>query len=358
MLLITILVFAALLMALVLAHELGHFITARKAGCRVEEFAFGFPPRIFSFTRKGTRFCFNALPIGGYVKIEGEDMDEEKPGPTSFGSKSAAWRIMILSSGVLMNVLLAVLLLGIQAGVGVPTAVTNENADIVNNIKTYIVDVDDGSPANSVGLQALDRIVGIGEEKNPNIDTVQQIVSRREGNELSIEVEREGAHVFLNIVPRVDPPEGEGALGVVLQEVGLERVVWWKTPAAGAERTWNMLTAILAQFGIILKRLVTEGTTGGVLTGPVGIAIYTNEATSLGLSYVLDFAALISLNLAIINILPFPALDGGRILFVMLELVFRRRVPAKIEQATHMTGFVLLIALLIFITFKDLGRFF
>ena len=358
MIVVSILVFAALLMALVLAHEWGHFITARRAGCRVEEFAFGFPPRLFSFTRNGTRFCFNALPIGGYVKIEGEDMDEDKPGPSSFGSKSAGWRIIILASGVLMNVVLAALLLSIQAGVGVPTAVTQENMDRVKNIKTYIVDVDDGSPANSAGFQALDRIVGIGEEKSPAIESVQRIVSANAGQELSIEVEREGVHLSLNIIPRVNPPENEGALGVVLQEVGLERVSWWKTPVAGVKRTWAMLTTILSQFGIILKQLVTEGTAGGVITGPVGIAIYTNEATSLGLSYVLDFAALISLNLAIINILPFPALDGGRILFVMLEIIFRRRVPAQFERITHMTGFVLLIGLLIFITFKDVGRFF
>ncbi len=358
MLLVTILVFVALLMALVLAHELGHFIAARRAGCRVEEFAFGFPPRIFSFMYQGTRFCFNALPIGGYVKIEGEDMDEENPGANSFGSKSPGWRILILTSGVLMNVLLAVLLLSIQAGVGVPTAVTKENVDIVRNVKTYIVDVDDESPASSINLQVLDRIVMIAEEDNPNIETVQRVVSANAGQELLIEVEREGSRVPLSIVPRVNPPENEGALGVVLQEVGLERVVWWKAPIAGINRTWDMLTAIITQFGIILKRLVLEGTTGGVLTGPVGIAIYTNEATSLGLSYVLDFAALISLNLAIINILPFPALDGGRIIFVVLEAIFRRRVPARIEQITHMTGFVLLIALLVFITFKDVGRFF
>ena len=358
MLLVTILVFAALLMALVLAHEFGHFITARRAGCRVEEFAFGFPPRIVSFVHNGTRFCFNALPIGGYVKIEGEDMDEENPGPHSFGSKSAGWRITILASGVLMNVVLAVVLLSIQAGVGVPTAVTNENVGIVTNVKTYIIDIDDESPASSVGLQSLDRIVMIGETKSPGIETVQQIVSESAGSELSIEVEREGEHIILDITPRVNPPEGEGALGVILQEVGLEKVAWWKIPMAGVQRTWNMLTTILSQFGIIMKRLATEGTIGDVITGPVGIAIYTNEATSLGLSYILDFAALISLNLAIINILPFPALDGGRILFVFLELIFRKRIPAKIEQITHMTGFALLIALLIFITFKDIGRFF
>lgn len=257
-----------------------------------------------------------------------------------------------------MNVALAALLLSVQANVGVPTAVTQENMGRVSNIKTYIVDIDDGSPADSVGFKELDRIVGIEEEQNPVIGTIQRIVSDNAGQEILIEVEREGSHMSLSIIPRVNPPENEGALGVVLQEVGLERVVWWKTPAAGVTRTWRMLTTIITQFGIILKRLVLEGTTGGVLTGPVGIAIYTNEATSLGLSYVLDFAALISLNLAIINILPFPALDGGRILFVMLEVIFRRRVPAQIERATHMTGFALLIALLIFITFKDIGRFF
>lgn len=358
MLWLTVLVFIGLLLVLVLAHEWGHFIVARGAGCGVEEFAFGFPPRLFSFVRRGTRYSFNLLPIGGYVKIEGEDMDDPNPGPTNFASKTPLKRLLILAAGVLMNVVLAAVLLSMQAGIGIPTLVTEKNVDRVHDIKAFIVDVAANSPAEQVGIEPLDRVVSIGAVINPTAKQIQSLVAESLGQPMTIEVERQGVHKIVTAIPRTEWPPEEGAWGVVLQETGLERVVWWQAPLRGGERTGQMLASIGGQFWLLLQRLVSEGTMGEVITGPVGIAIYTNEVTNLGVSYILEFAALISLNLALINILPFPALDGGRILFVGLEILFRRRLPARWEQATHMTGFALLILLMIFITFKDITRFF
>ena len=358
MLWLTVLVFIGLLLVLVLAHEWGHFIVARGAGCGVEEFAFGFPPRLFSFVRRGTRYSFNLLPIGGYVKIEGEDMDDPYPGPTNFASKTPLKRLLVLAAGVLMNAVLAAVLLSIQAGIGIPTLVTEENVDRVHDIKTFIVDVAANSPAEQAGIKTLDRVVSIDAVTNPTAKQIQSLVTENLGQPMVIEVERQGVHKIVTAIPRTEWPPEEGAWGVVLQETGLERVVWWQAPLVGGERTGQMLVSIGGQFWLLLQRLVTEGTMGEVITGPVGIAIYTNEVTNLGVSYILEFAALISLNLALINILPFPALDGGRILFVGLEILFRRRLPARWEQATHMTGFALLILLMIFITFKDITRFF
>lgn len=362
MLAITIVVFIAILLALVLVHEFGHFITAKWAGCRVEEFGFGFPPRLFSIKRGVTTYSFNLLPLGGFVKIEGEDsiaLPDGQPAPaTSFAGKPALWRVIILAAGVTMNVLLAVVLLGVQAGLGVPTAVTDTNAPQLTNIMTYIIDVAPGSPAAAAGIVALDRVVSIGSVSNPSLEKVQEIVRQQTGSSVAIEIERAGQHKLLNITPRVNPPEGEGALGVNLAETGLQRVPWWKAPWAGAKRAADMLVAIISQFGIVLQRLFSHGQVGETLTGPIGIAIYTKEATILGASYVLEFAALISLNLALINILPFPALDGGRILFVALEKILGRRLPGKIEQMTHTIGFALLIVLMILITLRDMRRFF
>lgn len=355
---LTVLVFIALLLALILAHEWGHYMAAKKAGCGVEEFAFGFPPRLFSLVRKGTRFSFNLLPIGGYVKIEGENMDDPNPGPTNFASKSAPWRMLILAAGVLMNVVLAAVLLSVQAGLGVPSLVTEENADRVFDLKAFIVDVAPNSPAQQAGIEPLDRVVAVGSVRDPNIEQIQSMAAQNVGQPLTIEVERRGGHEVLEAVPRVEHPPEEGALGIALQEMGLERVAWWQAPVVGVARTGQMLVGIVSQLYLLLQRLASEGTTGEILTGPVGIAVYTNEVTNLGVSYILEFAALISLNLALINILPFPALDGGRILFVGLEIVARRRLPAKIEQMTHMAGFALLILLMLFITFKDIARFF
>ena len=153
-------------------------------------------------------------------------------------------------------------------------------------------------------------------------------------------------------------PEGDGAFGISLAATGLAKTPWYLAPWQGIKRTGQMLVALVTQFWALLHQLVTQGTTGETLTGPIGIAVYTNEATQMGLSYLLEFAALISINLAIINILPFPALDGGRILFVIIEKLFGRRVPGRVESFVHTAGFVLLIALMVFVTFHDAQRYF
>lgn len=355
---LTVVVFVVLLLVLVLAHEWGHFYAAKKAGCTVEEFAFGFPPRLFSIERGGTKYSFNLLPLGGYVKIEGEDMEDTNPPATSFASKSAKWRIFILSAGVLMNIVVAAVFLTIQAGVGAPTLVTAENEAELTNFKTYIIDIAENSPATEAGLQELDRVVRVGEVENPTIEQMQAVIEQGAGSAVVMEVERQGQHKTIELTPRVNPPDGEGAIGVGLASAGLQKTAWWKTPFVGIERTWQMLVAIVSQFALIIGRLFSSGTVGETLTGPVGIAIYTNEVTRMGFAYVLEFGALISLNLALINILPIPALDGGRILFVILEKVFGRRFPGKVEQITHTVGFAFLILLMILITVKDVQRFF
>lgn len=358
MLFVTIIVFAVLLLALVLVHEWGHFIAAKRAGCNVEEFGFGFPPKLISKVWHGTRYSLNLLPIGGFVKIEGEDMQDLRPGPTSFGSKSAGWRTLILAAGVIMNVVLAAVLLSVQAGVGVPTLVTQQNGQQLTDLKTYILNVAERSPAAEAGIKPLDRIVRINDVKNPAVEAVQTQIDAAKGKTITIEVERQGQHEALTVSPRENPPTGEGPLGISLGAAGLARSPWWQAPFVGLKRTAEMLIAIVVQFSAIIYRLVTTGGVGETLTGPVGIAVYTNEVTQMGLPYILEFGALISLNLALINILPLPALDGGRILFVVLEKIAGRRFPGKIEQITHTVGFVLLILLMVLVTFRDVQRFF
>lgn len=358
MILVTALVFIAILLLLVLVHEWGHYIAAKKAGCNVEEFGFGFPPRIFSVMKWGTKWSFNLLPIGGFVKIEGEDMEEEDPTPTSFASKSATWRIIILSGGVFMNVVLAAVLLAIQSGIGTPTLVTESNASQLTDHKTYILDVADGSPAEQAELREYDRIEQIGSIANPSIDDIQTAIDEAAGTSIPVHIERQGQHFMIELTPRLNPPEGQGALGVSLASTGLQKSPWWQAPWHGIKRTWELTVAIIYQFGLIIQRVATEGSAGESLTGPIGIAVYTNEATQQGLSYILEFAALISINLAIVNILPLPALDGGRILFVIIEKLAGRRLPRQVESYIHTAGFVFLIGLMILITIKDARRFF
>lgn len=356
MVLVTVVVFFGLLLLLVLVHEWGHFFVARRAGCRVEEFGFGFPPKLFSVKRGGTEYSFNALPIGGFVRIEGEDMQTKNPPSTDFGSKSATWRIAILAAGVAMNVVLAVALLTIQAGIGYPTLVTSRAGEL-KDVKTYVTEVAENSPASVAGIKTLDRIVVIDGSTNPTVEDIQRVVHSHAGQEIAVEIERQGQHEKLKLTPRVNPPPGEGALGVSLAATALHKVPWWQAPFVGLKRTGEMLVAIVTQFAEIIVRLIRHGSVGGTLTGPVGIAVYTNEAARMGLSYVLEFGALISLNLALINILPFPALDGGRILFVLLEKIFRRRMPFRVEKLTHAIGFAVLIGLMLLITYRDIVHF-
>lgn len=358
MVLLTAILFIGLLLALVLVHEWGHFMAAKKAGCKVEEFGFGFPPRIFSRMWHGTRYSLNLLPIGGFVKIEGENMDESNPAPTSFAAKSAPWRITILAAGVVMNMVLAVVLLTIQSGLGSPSVVTQENANSLADLHTYILDVATGSPAETAGLKQFDRIVKIDDVASPSIQDVQRITSQHKGETVSVEIERAGEHTSVQVLARENPPEGEGSLGVSLAATGLQKSSWLMAPVVGLTRTWQMTGAIVQGFGKLAGQLVSRQSLDGSVTGPIGIAVYTNEAANMGISYFLEFAAMISINLALINILPFPALDGGRILFVLFEVVFRRRVPGKFEGWAHAAGFALLIGLMVLITLKDVKHYF
>lgn len=358
MLLATILIFLGLLLALVLVHEWGHFIVAKKAGCTVEEFGFGFPPRIAGKMWRGTLYSLNLLPIGGFVKIEGENMDEVNPPPTSFASKSASWRIAILCAGVAMNMLLAVVLLGIQSGIGSPVVVSDTNREELTNIMTYVLDVAPDSPAAEAGLKQFDRIVRYVDVSQPSISDVQRITKEHAGAQERLEIERAGQHLTLEITARANPPEGQGALGISLGETGLLKTTWWKAPWEGVKRTGAMTYGITSQFVSLIQKAFRQEAVGDVLTGPIGIAVYTREAASLGISYFLEFAAMISINLAIINILPLPALDGGRVLFVIIEKLIGRRVPGRVESYAHTAGFLLLIGLMIAITFKDIGRYF
>jgi regulator of sigma E protease len=236
--------------------------------------------------------------------------------------------------------------------------ITEDNKDRARDVKAYVVEVDEGSPAEEAGIKEFDRVVSISTEESPGIAAIQRIGQDMGGQEVTIEVDRQGMRETVTVVPRKDPPPGEGPIGMALQEIGLLSTPWYKTPAAGVTRTYEMLVVILGRFWQLISEIVGGGKVGDILTGPIGIAIYTGEATSMGISYILEFAALISLNLAIINFIPFPALDGGRVLFILFELVSGKRLSNKFEHWAHMTGFVLLIALMVYVTINDIGRFF
>lgn len=356
---LTILLFILLLGLLVLVHEWGHFVVARKLGVRVEEFAFGFPPRLASYTRRGTRYALNLFPIGGYVKIFGEDGESGKD-PQSFSSRPLGQRLAIIVAGVVMNVVLAWLLFSVGHAVGLPTALGEGDA-VAGRVT--IIGISPGSPAERAGLRFGDVIAEFKVQnsmlKISAIDDVQELIEAHRGSEVTVIVEREQEIREINVTPRASPPEGEGPLGIAMARVGVVRSPVWRAPWDGLKTTASATVAIVEALARALRELVSEGKTSADVSGPVGIFVFANETRRLGMAYLLELAGLLSVNLALLNVLPIPALDGGRILFLFIEKIRGGiRVPQRLEQAVHTVGFVVLLFLMAAVTYRDIVRIF
>ncbi|OGE83295.1 MAG: RIP metalloprotease RseP [Candidatus Doudnabacteria bacterium RIFCSPLOWO2_01_FULL_44_21] len=360
MILLTILVFIIILGLLVFVHELGHFIMAKRAGMRVDEFGFGFPPRLFGIRRGETLYSINLIPLGGFVKILGED-GSQTVDPKSFSNKSFWRRFSVLIAGVTMNVILAWVLLSIGTTMGLPTLIS-ENEQLPKSAKVSvtsvgIIEVASDTPAATIGLKIGDRIVKIAGEPIDSIEEAQLLTQSHAGQETAYEIRR-GSEVFQKaITPRVNPPEGQGPLGIALGSIAYVAYPWYESIWRGLFTTVNLTWLTLSAFGDIITQAFRGENIGAVLSGPVGIAVLTRDVTRLGLIYLIQFTALLSVNLAILNAVPFPALDGGRVLFLIIEKIRRKKLPIKAEQLANAIGFMLLITLMIFVTVKDFGRF-
>lgn len=377
----TILIFVLILGLLIFVHELGHFLTARRNGITCHEFGFGFPPRLVGAVKdeqtgewkivwgrkphhgNNTLYSFNWLPLGGFVRIKGEDGRDKSN--DSFGSKNAWVRFKVLFAGVLMNFVLAWVLIAFGFMIGIPQSsetILSDNAEATEP-RVHVLLVEEGSPAQEMGIGLGDVITDIcapGGHRCQTIATnadLQEIVEDRRGKEILVRVERGDAKKELTGVVREDSPEGQGALGVQIDEVVIvnypvHEALWWSIGA-----TFTMIMNILIAFGAILWGLVSGAGVTADLAGPVGIAALTGQVTQLGISYLLQFTALLSVNLGIINAVPIPALDGGRILFLIIEKLKGSPVSRKVEGIAHSIGFSLLILLMVVVTFRDFVRF-
>ncbi len=343
--LITIGAFIVVLVVLIFAHELGHFTTAKAFGVKVEEFGIGFPPRLFSVIRGETRYSLNAIPLGGFTKMAGE-VDPEAS-HRSLASKSAGVRILVLSAGSLMNALLPLLLFSIAFMV--PHDV------VVGQI--VVKEVLPNSPAALSGIQPDDTIINInGKTLNSTLDLSREIQLNL-GTEITMAINRSDSPTEeIQITPRWRPPEGQGATGIVVATINptivSQREPFWRAIPLGVKE--GIETFVLFK-NAILSLLI--GTTALQLGGPVAIAQITGEAARAGIGPLLEFAAFLSINLAIINIFPLPALDGGRIVFVVLEWVRRgKRISPRTEGIIHGIGFALLMTAILAITYQDIIR--
>ncbi len=357
--LLTILIFIILLGVLVLVHEWGHFITARLFGCGVEEFGIGFPPRAKKWLSKktGIIYSLNWLPIGGFVKIKGED-GSERQDSDSFAAKPAYQRLIILLAGVAMNMLLAAVLLSVTFALGAPADLDNiPPGATVKNAAVIIAEVLPDSPASQAGFQAGDKLINLG---NQNIDRVGQISSIAkfyDDQDIKAQVVRGDKIIELQVKPSYQDSVGAVGIGVGLMSSGTITYPWYQLPGRGLQATADLTTKILQAFATIIGSLFNGQSVDAQIAGPVGIAVLTGQVARLGLVYLLQFAALLSINLAIINVLPFPALDGGRVLFLAIEKIIRRPINQKIETVVHNIGFMILLALIAVITYRDLANF-
>jgi len=373
----TVLIFIIILGLLVFVHELGHFLVARRNGVMAEEFGFGFPPRIFGLykNKNGKRkivwgskrvestdtiYSANWIPLGGFVKIMGED-GEEKKDPKSFSSKKPFTRVKILAAGVAMNILLAAFLLSTGYFVGIPQAVEDMSKGNLKNEKIQIIETISGSPAEQMGIQVGDQIVGAVEPNNQivNFNTIEQVqnyINANKGHKINLEIKRGAEMVKISGTPRTDFPASEGALGISLVKTAIVSYPWYEAIWRGVLSTFDLAWMIIVAFGSLLWKIITGHSVGMDVSGPVGIAVLTGQVAKLGFIYILQFTAVLSVNLAIINILPIPALDGGRILFILIEKMKGSPVSQKFEVRAHNIGFALLISLMVFVTFRDVAR--
>jgi regulator of sigma E protease len=344
--LIAIIAFLIILVILVVVHELGHFLTAKSRGVQVTEFGIGFPPRIWGVKRGETLYSINALPLGGFVKLAGE---EDPSIARSLASKGYGTRILVLSAGSLMNLILPIILFAVAFMI----------PHSVYIAPVMIAEVAPNSPAASAGIQAGDTVLSINGEKLTNSSDILRLIQLNLGKEITFEVKHaDGSLETMDVTARWKPPAGQGATGIRIApieeppEVIRESKPFWEAIPAGAVECYETMVLFKNE---IIRWIV--GASAPQVTGPVGMAELTGEVVQAGFSPLIQYAAFISINLGIINLLPLPALDGGRIAFVLLEMIRGgRRVSPKTEGLIHLIGFALLIGLMILVTFGDIAN--
>jgi regulator of sigma E protease len=414
----SIIIFIVILLILVVSHEFGHFIVAKWNKIRVDEFSFGFPPKLFGKKIGETTYNFNLLPLGGYVKIYGQGADDfpgqdvdngEKKDVTnegtmvketvitesiketispngdviisetetisenikvnnkesrSFADKPRYVQALVLVAGVVMNLLVAWLLLSIGFMSGLPTSVGNApKGAIIKDQALTITSVSPNSPAEKAGIKTGDKIIAIKSgadcaTTSANISTtdVQNFVKSRAGQILSMSLVRAKEPMELTVMPEPGKDGGPAMVGISMDTIGTLKLPVHKAIWEGAKLTWSVTIGTVEGFWNLIKTAVIGKADMSTLTGPVGIVGVVGDAAKFGFVYLLSFTALISINLAVINLVPFPALDGGRLLFLLIEKIKGSRIKPEIANWVNAVGFGLLMILMVFITYHDIVK--
>jgi regulator of sigma E protease len=354
------------LIALMVIHEFGHFIIAKKFGVRVEEFGIGYPPRIYGKKFGDTIYSINWIPFGAFVRIFGEEGDIHDA--KSFTNLAIWKRMLIVLGGVLAFWVAAVIIFSVLFSIGAKVPIGDQDVQGVSDIAVQVLQVQENSPAKTAGLQAGDvlteiRSMAYESAKAPaevlkinKVSDFQDFVKRHAGEQVDLFFVRNGKQMDALLSPRVNPPAGEGATGIALERSAtiIQKAAWYMAPVKGVAFTWEVtIKSLQGIWGMLAGLFSGKGVPNGAeLAGPVGITIFLANAASYGVGFFLYFIGSISVLVAIFNLFPIPALDGGKFIFLAIEKIQGKPVPAKWEQAITVTFFVLLILMSLFITIR------
>lgn len=353
----SILVFLGILMVVIVIHELGHLVTAKFFKVRAEEFGIGLPPKMFTMFRRGeTEYTMNWIPFGGFVRLYGEngEVRDEIPDARAFWHKPVYQRLIILLGGIFMNFALGVFLFGaIYTYVGIPTP----------SDEVKVVAIEQGGPADSAGLKLNDEVIRIKVDKD-EIETqsagqTREFLYKNQGKQAEVTIKRDGKEISLKVNLREDPEGKKGVLGIQLDDTMMKHYPIWQMPIRGmwfglneaVLWTKEIALGMLPLFGSLFTGRVPEG-----VSGPIGIYQIVKMAADQGFLYVVKLTAILSVNLAVLNLVPFPILDGGRALIVAIEGLTRRKLSGKIESFMYSAATVILILFMVTITLNDLSR--
>ncbi len=378
--LFTILIAFFSLVGLIIFHEFGHFILAKKLGVKVEEFGLGYPPRIIGKKIGQTFYSLNLLPLGAFVKMPGEvEKREEKD---SFSTQSIPKRALIILGGCLSFWIIAAILFTIAFKLGTPVAISDEENHNLVSSRVQIYQIAPNSPAQIAGLKPGDIITSIKlkvKDKEPpanqnevsekgleirKVKELQDFIQTHKGEEVILTIKREPVsgekhQIFeVNLTPRASPPPQEGPLGVILIRTAIKKYPWFQAIKEGIFGTFNLTLAIIQGYVQLIANVLKGRPSFVQAMGPVGVFHLFTQAAQMGVNYFLQFVGMIAIYLAVFNILPIPALDGGKLLFLTIEAIRKKPVSEKTEKNLTTFFFGLLILLATIITIKDISRFF
>lgn len=358
--LITILAFILVIGILVMVHELGHFAAAKLLGVKVLEFAIGFPPRIFTKTKNGTKYSVGVLLFGGYVRMLGEE--EKSKDPAAFNNQRPRNRFIISIAGVFMNIVLAWVLITIGFSVGM-TPIATPSSDLPGQQvkpQIFIAEIMKNTAAEKAGLKIGDEILGVSKDGTTTLFLEAKEVTAYSavhlGEEVTLQIKRDSSVIDEKITLSSDK---SAPMGIAMIDQAIVRLPWYKAPGYAAREVYRTVVGTWDVLAGMFGKLFSTGQVSDQVGGPVAIFNLSGAAARGGFAVLVSFIAMLSINLAIINILPFPALDGGRALFIIFERLLRKRVvKEEVENMIHAIGFILLILLILAITYKDIVKIF